>query len=388
VTPWIRPRSVRVRLTLWYVGATTLALAAYAAAVFLFVRQSFRETIERGLQTSEALGVGSGVLSAQETSSEAQVRRELGELLAVLIAGAPVGVAMAGAGGYLVARRALAPVDRMAERARAISADHLHDRLPVDNPDDELGRLAGVLNDLLARLQASFDRTRQFTADASHELRTPLTAIRSVGETGLRDRLDVNGYREIVGSMLEEADRMTRLVDALLTLSRADAGRLPLSIASVDLRELAAEVAVYLSALAEEKGQRLLVEGAPVTVEADRFVLRQALVNLVDNAIKYSPAGASIDVRCLVEDDRAIVEVCDRGPGVPPEYQAKIFERFFRVDTSRAREGGGTGLGLSIASWAVGAHRGHIEYRGTPGGGATFRVVLPWSTVTATIADG
>jgi heavy metal sensor kinase len=375
VTAWFRPRSVRLRLTLWYVGATALALAVYAAAVFLFVRQSFNETIERGLETSEDLGLAGRVLTAQE----AQVRRELAELVIVLLAGAPIGVAMAGAGGYLVARRALSPVDRMAERARAISAERLEERLPVDNPDDELGRLATVFNDLLARLQSSFDRTRQFTADASHELRTPLTSIRSVGETGLRDRLDVEGYREVVGSMLEEADRMTRLVDALLTLSRADAGRLPLSLTSFELQELATEVSAYLSVLAEEKGQQLLVEGEPVTIEADWLVLRQALVNLVDNAIRYGPAGLPIKIGYGVEHGEAIVEVVDRGPGVSPEHQARIFERFFRADRSRARNAGGAGLGLAIAAWAVGAHGGRIDYRDTPGGGGTFRIALPRS---------
>ncbi len=376
MTAALRPRSVRVRLTLWYVGATAVALAAYAAAVFLFVRQSFHETIERGLQTSETLGVAGTVLSAQEASADAQMRRELGELAVVLLAGAPVGVALAGAGGYLLARRALAPVDRMAERARAISAERLDERLPVDNPGDELGRLALVLNDLLARLQASFERTRQFTADASHELRTPLTAIRSVGETGLRDRLDVDGYREVVGSMLEEADRMTRLVDALLTLSRADTGRLPLSLATIDLRELAADVATHLSVLAEEKGQHLLVEGPAILLEADRLVLRQALVNLVDNAIAHGPAGLPIGLTCAVSGEEAILDVVDRGPGVPPAHRARIFERFYRVDPARERTAGGAGLGLAIAAWAVGAHGGRLEYHDTPGGGATFRITL------------
>ena len=219
-------------------------------------------------------------------------------MLLVLLLGAPIGVLAAVLGGYSLARRALAPVDRMAERARTITAERLKDRLPVDNPDDELGRLATVFNETLGRLESSFEQMRHFTADASHELRTPLTAIRSVGEVGLRGKRDERAYRDIIGSMLEEADRLALLVDRLLTLSRADRGQEKLSSDHVDLGLLADEVATQLDVLAEDKRQTIKVEreAAPTWV-GDRLVLRQALLNLVDNAIKYTPAGGEITIR-------------------------------------------------------------------------------------------
>ena len=208
--------------------------------------------------------------------------------------GLPLGVAIAGLGGYSLARRALAPVERMTERARLITAERLSDRLPVDHPDDELGRLATVFNETLGRLEASFEQMRRFTADVSHELRTPLTAIRSVGEVGLREPRDGRDYRAIIGSMLEEVDRLSGLVDRLLTLSRAESGQAKLSVEVVDLNELAEDVVSYLGVLAEEKGQSLTVEavGAPRGL-GDRLVLRQSLINLVDNAIKYTPSGGT-----------------------------------------------------------------------------------------------
>src|SRR5205823_2990825 len=165
----------------------------------------------------------------QVARSEEPIRRELGELLMILGAGLPLAVAIAGMGGYFLARRALAPVSRMLERARTITAERLGERLPVENPGDELGQLAAVFNDAFARLERSFEQLRRFTADASHELRTPLTAMRSVGEVGLRERRDAAAYREIIGSMLEETDRLGRVVEGLLTLSRADGGEVSAS---------------------------------------------------------------------------------------------------------------------------------------------------------------
>ena len=181
----------------------------------------------------------------------------------------------------------------MAERARTITAERLGDRLPIEDPEAELGQLATVFNETLARLERSFAELWRFTADASHELRTPLTAIRSVGEVGLRRRQDEQAYREIIGSMLEEAHRLTRLVDSLLLLSRADAGQMALRTERTDLGRMAHEVATQLEVLAEEKRQIMATEVVGlVTIAADPAVLRQALVNLLDNAIKYSPEGA------------------------------------------------------------------------------------------------
>lgn len=303
---------------------------------------------------------------------------ELRPALFILVLGIPIGAAIAALGGYLLARRALAPIGRMAARAESISAERLNERLPVDNPDDELGQLATVFNRTFARLERSFVLLRQFTADASHELRTPLTAIRSVGEVGLREPRTAEQYREIIGSMLEETDRLVRLVDSLLTISRGDAGTVRLQREPVDLADLAQEVAAYLGVLAEEKNQQLIVECAgPVVAVVDRLVLRQALVNLVDNAVKYSPSGTTVRVRVAPRNAESVVAVCDEGPGIPAEHRDKVFDRFYRVDKARARASGGAGLGLSIARWAVELQGGRIELETEAGRGCQFRIVLP-----------
>lgn len=309
--------------------------------------------------------------------SENRVRHGLNELLLILLVGLPIAVGLAGFGGWFLAGRALHPVKRMAAEARTISAERLSKRLPVA-AKDELGSLATVFNETLARLEKSFGEMRRFTADASHELRTPLTAMRSVGEVGLKESRDEPAYRAIIGSMLEEVDRMSRLVEGLLTLARADGTGVRLNTERVDLEDLAREVATYLEALAEEKGQRIVVESAgEVPVEVDRTVFRQALVNLVDNAIKYGPRGSSVLIRVSEPaPSDAILEVVDSGPGIPDEHRQQVFERFYRVDESRARELGGAGLGLAIARWAVEIHGGRIELETEPGKGSLFRIIL------------
>ena len=310
--------------------------------------------------------------------SEEPLRRELREVLLVQAVGLPLALALASLVGYTLARRALAPVGRMAEGARRISAERLGERLPVENPADELGHLAGVFNDTFARLERSFEQMRRFTADASHELRTPLTALRSVGEVALQERPDDKVLGEVVGSMLEEADRLTRLVDTLLTLSRADVGQVRLAREPVDLAALARDVADYLGDLAEEKGQGLVVEAPEaIVVTGDWLVLRQALVNVVDNAIKYAPDGTAIRLQSGGDGAHGWIAVADQGPGIAEPDRERIFERFYRVDKARSREQGGTGLGLSLALWALQAHGGRIEVESELGRGSTFRLLLP-----------
>jgi heavy metal sensor kinase len=320
--------------------------------------------------------VGGKSVVVQVARSEAPMRRELQELSLFLLLGLPIGVAAAGLGGYAVARGALAPVNRMAERARSITAARLNDRLPIHNPHDELGRLALVFNQTLERLEESFQQMQRFTADVSHELRTPLTAIRTVGEVALRDTRSPDAYREIVGSMLEEVDRLTCLVDRLLTLSRAGSQPAHLSIEPVNLRDLADEVTAHLSVLAEEKRQSIVVRhlGA-ARCEGDRLMLRQAVINLVDNAIKYSPVESEIQVRVCASATHATLEVSDNGPGIDPERSARIFDRFYRG--GYAGDCVGIGLGLSIAKWAVEVNRGELTWEARAGGGSTFRIALP-----------
>ena len=338
---------------------------------------SYRILTGRGAFQTRRGAVADVRYVVQVARPDAPVFNRLRELSALLALGLPLAVAVAGLGGYWVARRALAPIERMADRARSITADRLSARLPVHNPEDEMGRLATVFNQTLARLEQSFAQMRRFTADVSHELRTPLTSIRSVGEVGLRGgHRDEASYRSIIGSMLEEADRLAGLVDRLLTLSRAESGQGRLSREVVDLTSMAEDVAATLGVLAEEKGQRLTIERAahrPAAV-ADRDVLRQALINLVDNAIKFSPAGGQIGIRIVETADEASFEVSDSGPGIAAEARPRIFDRFYR---SGDAEAGGTGLGLSIAKGAVEANGGRLTLEQTGTSGSTFRIIMP-----------
>src|SRR5437660_6303418 len=318
--------------------------------------------------------------------SEERLWRELGEFGQVLLLGFPIAVLLAGFGGYALARKALAPIDSMATQAKTISAERLGERLSIENPEDELGKLGAVFNDTLARLQAAFDQLRRFTSDASHELRTPLTAIRSVGEVALQDQRSPAEYRDVIGSMLEEVDRLTRLSESLLALSRADAGHVYIQREEIPLLRLAEEARSVVDVLAEEKRQHIDIEGdASLVVSVDRLILRQAVVNLLDNAIKYSPTESRILVRVQSGGDKQVfLDVIDQGPGIPLEHQPYVFDRFYRVDKARTREWGGTGLGLSITRWAVEAHGGGITLKSKDGHGSTFRISLPLAKYSST----
>ena len=319
--------------------------------------------------------IGLRPVAIQVGRSEASMRQGLRDLVLILVLGLPVAVAFAGLGGYTLARRALAPIERMTERARTITAESLSARLPVHNPDDEMGRLASVFNETLARLETSFEQMRRFTADVSHELRTPLTAIRSVGEVGLRGHRDEAAFRGIIGSMLEEADRLASLVDRLLMLSRAETREGKLSREPVDLRALAEDAVAQLGVLAEEKRQAVTVEaGASPKAPGDRSLLRQAVINLVDNAIKFTPAGGRVRIRLSETADEARLDVSDSGPGIPPDARARIFDRFYRGDGVKE---GGTGLGLSIARGAVEANGGRLTLEQSGPDGSTFRIAVP-----------
>jgi signal transduction histidine kinase len=260
--------------------------------------------------------------------------------------------------------------------ARSISADRLSERLPIDNPHDEFGRLAGVFNDTLGRLEGVFGQMQRFTSDVSHELRTPLTAIRTVGEVGLRERRDEHAYREIIGSMLEEVDRLVCLVTRLLTWSRMESGQAKPSIERIDLRELADDVAAQLGVLAEEKQQTIEIAslGRPECL-ADRVLLRQALCNVVDNAIKYTPEAGRIDLRISATASQAVIDISDTGVGVSPAREAHIFDRFYRAEPSDAS--GGVGLGLSIAKRAIETVGGRLLLQKSSHSGSTFRITLP-----------
>lgn len=299
-----------------------------------------------------------------------------------LIFGLPLALGLAGFGGYFLVRHALGPIERMARRAREINAEHLSARLDVENPHDELGQLASAFNETLGRLERSFDQLRRFTSDASHELRTPLTAIRTVGEVGLRKQGPAEHYREVIGSMLEESGRLTRLVESLLTIARADSGQIQLARTHIQVLPFVREVASLLEVLAEEKNQHVSAEGLDtVWVHADPSILRQVVINLLDNAIKYSPAGGRIWIRVLALEGQLVsVEVHDSGPGISPEHRDRVFDRFYRVDEGRSRDVGGAGLGLAIAKWGAEANGGCLELACPTSGGSVFRLLLPADT--------
>jgi len=424
----IGPPSIRARLTLWHAGVLAALICAFSAGVFFFVKvrldgaldeqlrgdlaaieQVYREEpgdlaeLERRIGLSRFEVTERGVLmfrtagwppvggryrvAAEEDGThrisvardETPLRQTLWTLAMILGFGVPSAIGVAFGAGYVLAGRLLAPVGAMAETARRISAESLAERLPVANPRDELGRLATVFNDTLARLQEAFEQLRRFTADASHELRTPLTAMRSVGEVAIERAASTAEYREVVGSMLEEVDRLTRLVENLLTLTRGESGRIPLRTEMVDLAGLVTTVSDGLQVLAEEKQQILTVETpGGVWARCDPGVLRQGVANVIDNAIKHTPSGGVIRVGVKVmASTEAAIEVADTGPGIPAADRQRIFERFYRVDGGRSRDAGGVGLGLAIARWAVEANGGRIEVESTEGRGAVFRIVLP-----------
>ncbi len=320
--------------------------------------------------------------------SELEIWESFKKLLIAMLLGLPVALGLTGLFGYLLASRALAPVTDMARRAGKISLERLSTRLPIEN-DDEVGHLAQVFNEMLSRLEQSFEQLRRFTADAAHEFRTPLASLRSVGEIALQKGRSGNEYRDVIGSMLEEANRLTRLVDSLLTLSRADAGQISLQTNIIPVMGLSRDAAGLLEPLMEDKQQRLILQGDETArVAGDPLFLRQAFVNLIHNAIKYSPIGGTICV-CVSIDPQGyvIATVKDSGPGIPPEHREKVFERFYRIDQARNRDSGGAGLGLSIVQWVVRAHGGSVRVESGADGGSIFRIEFPPAKVELSTAS-
>lgn len=311
------------------------------------------------------------VVAAHREGTYRDTLNTLGLIILLII---PVSVTLSLAVGYLIAGKVLAPISEITNRAKAITADNLSERLPTDGSDNELSRLAIVFNQTFARLEESFEQLRQFTADASHELRTPLTAIRSIGETALRQSSCVVDCRETIGSILEETDRLAQTVEALLLLSRSDSQALDKM--PVEVGEMVADVVDFLSVLAEEKEQKIQFEqNTSLTIDADFGVLRRAFLNLLDNAIKYSPKQSIITISLYRNPDGdAFLDFADSGPGIPDGEKEQIFNRFYRLDSGRARSKGGAGLGLAIAKTAIEAHGGTITLLDAPGGGAIFRI--------------
>ncbi len=308
------------------------------------------------------------------TSSEATLRR----VLMMLAVGLPIAVAVAVTGGFVLVRRALLPVERIAHKAEQITQHSLSERLPVVHSGDELERLSVSLNHMITRLEDAILGSKQLVADASHELRTPLTVMRGELEGLAQDTLLKRETRESLGSVLEEVERLANIVEGLFALSRLDAGETPVELARFDLAMLAATTADQMSLLAEDKHVSVSCKCAgQVAVQGDRERLKQVVVNLLDNAIKYTPSGGQVSLSVRAEDTYAVLDVTDTGIGIPSSALPHVFKRFFRVDESRSREQGGAGLGLSIVKSICTAHGALLEVSSAPGRGSTFRVKQP-----------
>ncbi|MBO0726294.1 MAG: heavy metal sensor histidine kinase, partial [Blastocatellia bacterium] len=312
----------------------------------------------------------------------AESRRELIDrmraLREIFLLCLPVMLLMAGFAGYLLARKSLAPIAEMTAQAERISAESLHERLPVKNKNDELGKLARVFNDLLARIESSFDGMRQFTADASHELRTPLAIIRGEADVALSQDREPGEYRETLEIIQDEARLLSGIVDDMLSLARADAGQRRLKLEEFYLNDLVEECVHSARALALNKSLSLNFESSDETaVRGDEDLLRQMVVNLLDNAIKYTPDGGSVSVKLWRENGLVRLRVTDNGIGIPAEAAARVFERFYRVDKARSRAEGGSGLGLPIVKWIAEAHQGSVNLESAPDRGSSFTVSLP-----------
>lgn len=306
---------------------------------------------------------------------------ELNEVLdqvgSTLMVVAPLALLAAAAVGYVLAGRALAPVSAITRLAAAISGHDLHARLNLDLPDDELGQLARTFDGMLDRIEDAFERQRRFTGDAAHELRTPLSLLRSrFDQTMARPRTNAE-YEETILEAQTDVARLTGLVNTLLTLARADAGQLSLEYAPIDLAESVVAVREQYEPLAEEAGVVLVSDTAPTPLVADEDLLVQVLVNLVDNALKHTPPGGRVVLGCRREGPCVRLWVIDSGAGIPAEHQARVFDRFYRVDPGRSRAVGGAGLGLAICRSIAEAHGGTIGLSSRPGHGARIDLVVP-----------
>ena len=281
--------------------------------------------------------------------------------------------------GSALARKVLKPIGQISRTARQITSSNLNERLVRSKTGDEFDMLAHTLNDMIGRLEESFALTRQFAADAAHELRTPLTVLRGEAEVALRGKSqDPDAYRHVLESNLREYDRMIHIITQLLLLSQADAGKMVVGHEPVRLDLLLAEMTETFHVLADFA--HLTLEAGsfpPMVIAGDRARLHELFANLLDNAVKYTPAGGRVSVTAAVGAESVRVSVADTGVGIAPGEQGKVFERFYRVDDSRSRDTGGAGLGLSIARWIATAHGGRIEVQSAPGVGSTFTVVLP-----------
>jgi len=304
----------------------------------------------------------------------------VGRVIDLLVIGGIAALLAAAAGGWWLARRALRPVARITADADRIGIDRIHERVAQPGSRDELARLAATLNRMLERIETGVAEKHRLVGDASHELRTPLAVMRSELDVALLDEGLDDRARTVLESTREEADRMTRIVENLLTLARVDEGRLELARGPVSLGPVATAALAPLHQMADAKQIRLELRDGDGATEGDPDRLAQVVSNLADNAIKYTPPGGRVVVRTWLRNGEVGITVEDSGPGIPAKAQAQIFDRFFRLDAARARESGGSGLGLSICREIVVAHGGRIWVNSEEGRGSSFSFALPGAT--------
>jgi signal transduction histidine kinase len=347
--------TIRTRLTLWFAAVFTLSLLVMGVGTFIEISEQMRHT-HRHSPTEKAV-------------------EETGEM--IIEAGLPA-VLLGLLGGWWLVRRALAPVADLTQAVENINDRNLSSRLPRSGNGDELDRLTDVFNAMTARLDGSFLHIREFTLHASHELKTPLTILRGEFETALHDEHATAAQKERLASQIDEIERLAKIVDGLTLLTRADAGQIALKSEPVRLDELVRESVTDAKTLAQSQDIDVRLGACDeVTVIGDRHRLRQLLLNLADNAVKYNQRNGSVDVSLQRNGAGAVLQISNTGAGLQPELQARVFERFFRGDTSHNSAVEGCGLGLSIAQWIVLAHHGEIHFVSQPGALSTVTVRLP-----------
>jgi heavy metal sensor kinase len=309
--------------------------------------------------------------------STEEVTEVLGNFKNILIIAAMATLALAGGGGFFMASRVLKPVERIRQTAQEIEESDLSRRIEVGS-EDELGRLASTLNQMIGRLEAAFSRQRQFTADASHELRTPLAVVQAESTLALRKKRTQDDYRKSLELISQEAGHMSAVVGKLLYLARIDAGKDQVKFERINLKELLTELSSDIEVLAREKGVEFKLSSLEdLTVEGDKIKLEQLFLNLLENAVKYTPSGGSISVSIVRGDKTAVIAVKDTGIGISKEHIPHLFERFYRIDKARSRAEGGAGLGLAICKHIAEVHGGRIEVESKIGEGSTFSVFIP-----------
>jgi len=351
------------------VPAAAVAIKGRSFQNVLLANRPFRFITQR-------IGVNGRFYTVQTGVPADQIVATLSLFRWYLVMFAPLLLLAAASGGYWLSRKALSPVDALTRTARSISGNNLGERLEKLSTGDELQRLSDTLNEMLARIESSFLRVTQFTADASHELRTPISLIRTEAEIALRKSRGDAEYRDALRHILLEAERTSSLVEELLSLARADSGRESLHLTLVDLRSAITDIANEWRPLIEARNLQFTQYSADCEfpVLADHRALQRLLAILLDNAVKYTPPPGVVELGLEVQGDKAVISVRDSGIGIAEPDQTKIFERFYRVDKARSRELGGAGIGLAIADWIVQQHRGSIAVQSSIGRGSSFLI--------------